>query len=83
MHRTGRQRHRLRLQRISVLVEMEAVGLYAFAAARQRLVVCFAHVTNAMAVAEGDFEKGPADGVEQALIVLAAAIRGWQLYSAR
>jgi uridine phosphorylase len=48
-------------------VEMEAAALYAFAEARDRAVVCFAHVTNQMAVEEGDFEKGQADGVRDAL----------------
>ena len=43
-------------------VEMEAAGLYAFAQARRKPVLCFAHVTNQMAVNEGDFEKGEADG---------------------
>jgi rhodanese-related sulfurtransferase/uridine phosphorylase len=38
-------------------VEMEAAALYAFAAARSKLVLCFAHVTNQMALVEGDFEK--------------------------
>jgi uridine phosphorylase len=49
------------------VVEMEASALYAFAAARAREVVCFAHVTNGMAVTELDFEKGPSNGAEQAL----------------
>jgi uridine phosphorylase len=53
---------------------MEAAALYAFAAARERPVVCFAHVTNQMAVEEGDFEKGAADGVHDALVLTAAAI---------
>jgi uridine phosphorylase len=66
----------------AVVVEMEAAALCAFAAARHKPVVCFAHMTNSMAVTEGDFEKGPADGVEQALIVVAAAIRGWQRFVA-
>jgi len=48
-------------------VEMEAAALYAFAEAREKSVVCFAHVTNQMAVEEGDFEKGQADGVQGAL----------------
>jgi uridine phosphorylase len=61
----------------ALAVEMEAAALYAFAAACRRPVACFAHVTNAMAVAEGDFEKGPGDGAEQALAVVAAAARGW------
>jgi hypothetical protein len=43
-------------------VEMEAAALYAFAAARGKPVLCFAHVTNQMALIEGDFEKGEADG---------------------
>lgn len=41
-----------------VCVEMEASALYAFAKAKQKNVVCFAHLTNTMAQAEGDFEKG-------------------------
>jgi len=39
-------------------VEMEAAALYAFAAARNKPVLCFAHVTNQMGRIEGDFEKG-------------------------
>lgn len=56
-------------------VEMEAAALYAFAQARQKAVICFAHVTNQMAQVEGDFEKGDADGVSEALIVVAGAAR--------
>ncbi|NJO22670.1 MAG: nucleoside phosphorylase [Sphingomonadales bacterium] len=54
-------------------VEMEAAALYAFAAARSKAVVCFAHVTNQMAVSEGDFEKGEANGSVDALAVIFAA----------
>ncbi len=61
----------------AIVVEMEAAALYAFGQACQRPVVCFAHVTNTMAVTEGDFEKGPANGAEQALAMSAAAARGW------
>lgn len=61
----------------ALAVEMEAAALYAFATACRRPVICFAHVTNAMAVAEGDFEKGPSDGTEQALSVVGAAACGW------
>src|SRR5207237_1391862 len=43
-------------------VEMEAAALYAFAEARQKPVLCVAHVTNRMAVSGGDFEKGQATG---------------------
>jgi uridine phosphorylase len=58
-------------------VEMEAAALYAFAAARDRPVICFAHVTNQMASIEGDFEKGEADGSVDALAVIAATARAW------
>jgi uridine phosphorylase len=58
-------------------VEMEAAALYAFAAARGRPVLCFAHVTNRMALVEGDFEKGEADGTVDALAVVRAAANAW------
>ena len=53
-------------------VEMEAAGLYAFAQARNRAVVCLAHVTNQMGTIEGDFEKGEAEGSADALAVVVA-----------
>ena len=56
-------------------VEMEAAALYAFAQARQKPVVCFAHVTNQMASVEGDFEKGEANGSRDALQVIASAAK--------
>ena len=62
----------------AMAVEMEAAALYAFAQARKRAVLCFAHVTNAMARSEGDFEKGEADGTGDALAVAGAAARGWR-----
>jgi hypothetical protein len=43
--------------------------LYAYAAARGRAVVCLAHVTNTMATAGDDFEKGADNGVHDALAV--------------
>lgn len=55
-------------------VEMEAAALYAFASVKGKQVLCLAHVTNTMAVAEGDFEKGEADGTRDALAVLAAIV---------
>jgi uridine phosphorylase len=55
-------------------VEMEAAALYAFAEARGRAVLCFAHVTNQMGQIDGDFEKGAADGVEDALALVARAV---------
>jgi uridine phosphorylase len=51
-------------------VEMEAAGLYAFAKARGRAVLCLAHVTNQMGTVEGDFEKGDANGTADALAVV-------------
>ena len=59
-------------------VEMEAAALYAFARYKQKPVLCFAHVTNRMAVAEGDFEKGEADGALASLAVLRAAAAAWR-----
>jgi len=59
-------------------VEMEAAGLYAFSRARRRSVLCFAHVTNQMAVVEGDFEKGEADGSSASLSVIMAAASAWR-----
>lgn len=58
-------------------VEMEAAGLYAFAEAKQKSIVCLAHVTNRMARTEGDFEKGIAGGSLDALQVIALAARAW------
>ena len=52
-------------------VEMEAAALYAFAQARGKAVLCFAHVTNQMGQA-GDFEKGEANGATAALRLVAA-----------
>ena len=56
-------------------VEMEAAALYAFARARARPVLCFAHVTNQMARIEGDFEKGEAEGTRTSIEVIAASAR--------
>jgi uridine phosphorylase len=58
-------------------VEMEAAGLYAFAKARGKPVLCFAHVTNQMAQIEGDFEKGFADGAEASLRVISLTAHAW------
>jgi uridine phosphorylase len=61
-------------------VEMEAAALYAFAQARQKPVLCLAHVTNRMAVSGGDFEKGEADGAYASLAVIAAVVRAWRAH---
>jgi uridine phosphorylase len=59
-------------RRLGILgVEMEAASLYAFAAARNRAVLCLAHVTNDVASADTeDFEKGEHGGATAALILL-------------
>lgn len=44
------------------VVEMEAAALYAFAEAKDKKVICFAHITNSMAQAGVDFEKGLENG---------------------
>ena len=51
-------------------VEMEAAALYAFANAAGVRVLCLAHVTNTMGQSGDDFEKGAAEGTEDALAVL-------------
>lgn len=56
-------------------VEMEAAALYAFAQARDKPVVCLAHVTNQMAVSEGDFEKGVDNGSRDSLDAMAIVAR--------
>jgi uridine phosphorylase len=53
-------------------VEMEAAALYTFARAARVRVLCLAHVTNTMGQAGADFEKGEADGTEDALAILTA-----------
>lgn len=58
-------------------VEMEAAALYAFAEAVAKPIVCFAHVTNQMAVVEGDFEKGRDNGAHDALEVIWLAVQAW------
>ena len=58
-------------------VEMEAAALYAFGEARQKAVLCFAHVTNQMAMVAGGFEKGEADGTVDALAVIRAVAEAW------
>jgi uridine phosphorylase len=56
-------------------VEMEAAALYTFARARGKSVLCLAHVTNTMGLAEQDFEKGESDGTTDALQILAAIVQ--------
>lgn len=58
-------------------VEMEASALYAFAQARRRAVVCFAHVTNQMGTVDNDFEKGHGGGAYDALALIHATANRW------
>lgn len=58
----------------ALAVEMESAALYAFARATGNKVLCLAHVTNTMAQAGDDFEKGEADGAVTALRVLEAIV---------
>jgi uridine phosphorylase len=58
-------------------VEMEAAALYALAAAQQRDIICFAHVTNQMGQAGADFEKGVDQGSLAALQVIGHTARQW------
>jgi hypothetical protein len=57
---------------------MEAAALYGFSRAREKPVLCLAHVTNQMAVAGGDFEKGEAEGAYASLAVIEAVARAWR-----
>ncbi len=56
-------------------IEMEAAALYALAAARNYPIICFAYITNQMAQAEGDFEKGIANGSKTALEIIRQTTR--------
>ena len=58
-------------------VEMEAAALYAFALARGKPVLCFAHVTNQLGQA-GDFEKGEANGATASLTLVHAVAEAWR-----
>ena len=60
-----------------IAVEMEAAALYAFAQARGKPVVCFAHVTNEMGLIENDFEKGDSGGNKVFVELIAAVARAW------
>jgi uridine phosphorylase len=55
-------------------VEMEAAALYTFASMRKKAVLCLAHVTNTMGLADRDFEKVEADGTADALTILATLV---------
>ena len=56
-------------------VEMEAAALYTFARAAGVRLLCLAHVTNTMGQSGDDFEKGEADGTDDALALLDTIVR--------
>jgi len=59
-------------------VEMEAAALYALASAKGYPIVCCAHVTNTMATAGDDFEKGPDPGSQATRAIIGATARIWR-----
>ena len=59
-------------------VEMEAASLYAFAQAKKKPVVCFAHITNNMGLRAGDFEKGEEDWSVTSLRLVEAVGLAWK-----
>jgi uridine phosphorylase len=63
-------------------VEMEAAALYTFARQRGKAVVCLAHVTNTMGLADQDFEKGEEQGAKDALRVLEALCKSLRAHAA-
>lgn len=54
----------------ALAVEMEAAALYAFAKAKGKPIVCYAHLTNSMAQHGDDFEKGAENGSLHSLALL-------------
>jgi len=65
----------------AIAVEMESAALYAFAQSTNNPVVCLAHVTNELAINEGDFEKGPDAGAHTALAIASAVASGWHYHT--
>jgi uridine phosphorylase len=64
-------------------IEMEAAALYALAEVKQYPILCFAYVTNQMAQREGDFEKGAANGSEDALTIIRQVAQLYELEKER
>jgi len=62
-----------------IAVEMEAAGLYAFSKAKNKRVICFAHLTNTMAQQGEDFEKGLENGSLEALELIHQSVTHIQL----
>jgi hypothetical protein len=58
--------------RFACLAASRSAALYTFANKRNRAILCLAHVTNTMGLAGQDFEKGQAQGANDALLMLEA-----------
>jgi hypothetical protein len=54
----------------ALAVEMGGCCTTRSRAGRNKAVLCLAHVTNTMGLADRDFEKGEADGTADALMIL-------------
>jgi purine-nucleoside phosphorylase/ubiquinone/menaquinone biosynthesis C-methylase UbiE len=63
----------------AICVEMEAAALYAFGKAKKKNVICVAHLTNAMAIRELDFEKGEEMGSFANIALLKHIIKAMQI----
>lgn len=63
-------------QQGAVAVEMEAAALYAFGKAKEKQVVCYAHLTNSMAQHGNDFEKGAENGSLDSLALIYHTAKG-------
>ena len=62
-------------------VEMEASALYAYGIAKNKNIICYAHLTNSMAQNEVDFEKGIENGSIDSLNLIYKTV--YALYEAR
>lgn len=62
----------------ALAVEMEAAALYAFGRATGNDVLCLAHVTNTMAQAGDDFEKGEEQGTVTSLRILETLVAAFR-----
>jgi purine-nucleoside phosphorylase len=59
-------------------VEMEAAALYALAEVKGYPILCVAHVTNTMAQAEKDFEKGEQAGNPAFIMIISTLVDLWK-----
>jgi len=59
----------------ALCVRWKQLLFYAFGKANGEYIICFAHLTNAMAQAEGDFKKGEKMGSLKSLKLIDETIR--------